>query len=278
MPEALKTLQLQFAEALTSPGEKPALYQQIGESHFAADQLLQIYRNNFVLSLTEALENTFPVLRAMVGDDFFAQLAKAFIRQIPLEKAAIADFGDQLPGFMSELEQLSEMPYLIDLAHLEWLYSWRINRMPQADSFPYDALAELNETDYEHLNFTLNPDLTLFQSEWAVIELFQRLKPWLNTRDNDDCQTEEAPLDGLNLEQPQQGYVVTTGLAETEVQSITPELSDFLNFCQSGSLFSHCPSEHADTLLQQSISQGLICGFILKPQQQVSDTDLPLNK
>ncbi len=273
MPQDLQNLQLQFAQALTTPGEQPELYQQIQDSHFDADQLLQIYRNNFVLSLTESLEITFPVLRVMVGEEFFAQLAKAFIRQIPMEKAAVAEFGDLLPEFMANLEQLSEMPYLVDLARFEWAYSIRINRMPQAEPFPYHALAELGEDDYERMSFSVNPDLTLFQSQWAIIELFQRLKNWLAQReaccaagDGDDSeQTEDDPLAGLQLDQPQQGYIATTGLAEVEYQVVDSGIFALLEHCQQSQLFNQFEHDDAETLLQQGIGSDLIAGFTLLP-------------
>ncbi len=288
MPQDLKNLQLEFAQALTTPGEQPELYQQIQDSHFDADQLLQIYRNNFVLSLTESLEITFPVLRVMVGEEFFAQLAKAFIRQVPMEKAAVAEFGDLLPEFMANLEQLSEIPYLVDLARFEWAYSVRINRMPQAEPFPYQALAELSEDDYERMSFSVNPDLTLFQSQWAIIELFQRLKNWLVQREaccavnssresaanaashkSDSEQTEDDPLAGLQLDQPQQGYIATTGLAEVEYQVVGSGIFVLLEHCQQSQLFNQFEHDDAEALLQQGISSGLITGFILRPESGV---------
>lgn len=263
MPEALKQLQNQFAQALTTPGEQPELYQQIQDSHFAADQLLQIYRNNFVLSLTEALEATFPVLKAMVGEEFFAQLAKAFIRQVPLEKAAIAEFGAALPEFMAQLDQLSDMPYLIDLARFEWLYSWRINRMPVALSFPYDALSQLSESDYDHLRFTLSPDLTLFESQWAIPELFQRVKPWLASQVQEE-QASGDPMDGLDLNQPQNVVIVTIGLAEVDILALDDEGFAVLKHCHDDKPFSELDPEQSETYLQQAIAQGLISGFSIE--------------
>ena len=272
----LYRLQQQFAQALTSPassGDHAELYQRIQETHFDADQLLQIYRNNFVLSLTEALEVTFPVLRVMVGDDFFAQLAKAFIRTVPMSNAAVAEFGEALPDFMLDLEQLKEMPYLADLARFEWAYSVRINRIPTAEPFPYQGLSEVREDDYERIHFMVNPDITLFQSPWAIIELFRRLKNWLERQadagkgdvfisDDDD------PLAGFQLDQPQKGYIATSGLAEVLYQELDDGVFFLLEHCQAGKLFRLFEYDAADLLLQDVIRTGLITGFdVLKNAQ-----------
>jgi hypothetical protein len=260
MPEMLKQLQDHFAQALISSGEQPELHDLIQDSHFAADQLLQIYRNNFVLSLTEALEATFPVLKEMVGEEFFAQLAKAFIRQIPLEHASIATFGEQLPEFMTDLEQLTEMRYLVDLARFEWLYSWHINRMPQADVFPYESLAELTYQDYENLAFQLNPDMSLFQSQWAIIELFQRIKQW---QSKSCCGDESDPLSGFDLSIAQSGWIKTVGLAKVDIQQADTDNFVFLTHCLQQQIFAQLDNENAEQNLQQGIASGLITGFQL---------------
>ncbi|WP_051206212.1 DNA-binding domain-containing protein [Oceanospirillum maris] len=272
----LYRLQQQFAQALISPAssvDHPKLYQGIQETHFDADQLLQIYRNNFVLSLTEALEVTFPVLQVMVGDEFFAQLAKAFIRTVPMSNAAVAEFGGALPDFMLDLEQLKEMPYLADLARFEWAYSVRINRIPTTEPFPYQGLSEVGEDDYERIHFMVNPDITLFQSPWAIIELFRRLKNWLERQadagkgdvlisDDDD------PLAGFQLDQPQKGYIATSGLAEVLYQELDDGVFCLLEHCQADKLFSQFEYDAADLLLQDVIRTGLITGFgVLKNAQ-----------
>jgi len=276
MAPELYRLQQQFAQALISPAssvDHPKLYQGIQETHFDADQLLQIYRNNFVLSLTEALEVTFPVLQVMVGDEFFAQLAKAFIRTVPMSNAAVAEFGGALPDFMLDLEQLKEMPYLADLARFEWAYSVRINRIPTTEPFPYQGLSEVGEDDYERIHFMVNPDITLFQSPWAIIELFRRLKNWLERQadagkgdvlisDDDD------PLAGFQLDQPQKGYIATSGLAEVLYQELDDGVFCLLEHCQADKLFSQFEYDAADLLLQDVIRTGLITGFgVLKNAQ-----------
>jgi len=281
MAPELYCLQQQFAQALISPAssvDHPKLYQDIQETHFDADQLLQIYRNNFVLSLTEALEVTYPVLRVMVGDEFFAQLAKAFIRTVPMSNAAVAEFGEALPDFMLDLEQLKEMPYLADLARFEWAYSVRINRIPTTEPFPYQGLSEVGEDDYEWIHFVINPDITLFQSPWAIIELFRRLKNWLERQaeaEKEDAEKRDTvasdegdPLAGFQLDQPQKGYIATSGLAEVLYQELDDGVFCLLEHCQAGSLFSQFEYDAADLLLQDVIRTGLITGFdVLKKTQ-----------
>ncbi|OPX55355.1 Putative DNA-binding domain-containing protein [Oceanospirillum multiglobuliferum] len=267
----LAQIQQNFAQALTESGTAPQLTQQIEAGVFSAEQKLQIYRNNFIMSLTDALQATYPVLAVMVGDIYFAQLAKAFIRQIPVQQPCISHFGDQLPQFMRGLESLEEHPYLPDLAQLEWYYSCQINRMPIMSQFPFTDFSKLDSTAQEHVVFTLNPSLVLFQSEWAVIELFQRIKRHLTEPEH-----ATDPLQGFILEQPQCGWIKGSAMAEVEVQTCQPLLFKILQHCQQGLPFSQFSQdatqqggpeiysvEQLQMALQQLIASSVITSYHL---------------
>jgi hypothetical protein len=78
-----------------------------------------VYRNNVVASLIGALGDGFPVVRQLVGDEFFAAMARMFIVQQPPRSPVLSDWGDTFASFIEDFEPAATVPYLADIARLE---------------------------------------------------------------------------------------------------------------------------------------------------------------
>ncbi|GJA07461.1 hypothetical protein KAM333_28890 [Aeromonas caviae] len=85
----LGSLQRAFASGLL--GQDDVILGHIQPGRFAPDALLQIYRNNFILGLTEVLASSYPAVRAMVGETFFEAAARGFVLAAPLEEGSVMD-------------------------------------------------------------------------------------------------------------------------------------------------------------------------------------------
>jgi hypothetical protein len=110
--------QTQFAEAIMDAG-RPAP-DGLGDAHGGpAGKRFDVYRNNVAVSLTQALETGFPILRKLVGDDFFKAMAGVFLRAHPPEHPRLQLYGQRLPGFLASFEPVAHLPYLPDIAKLE---------------------------------------------------------------------------------------------------------------------------------------------------------------
>ena len=68
-----------FAEALLSPesDHPPGLRTWNGSD---PGPRFAVYRNNLVVSLVDALADTYPVVQEMVGVEFFRAMAREFVR------------------------------------------------------------------------------------------------------------------------------------------------------------------------------------------------------
>ena len=62
-----------------------------------AARRLQIYRNNLVGSLSDALEAVYPAVARLVGARYFRQLAHGYIVEHPSRAGNLHDFGSALP-------------------------------------------------------------------------------------------------------------------------------------------------------------------------------------
>ncbi len=84
-----------------------------------AGKRFDIYRNNVAVSLTQALETGFPVIRKLVGDEFFKAMAGVFLRAHPPEDPRLQLYGRRFPGFLAGFKPVRHLPYLADVAKLE---------------------------------------------------------------------------------------------------------------------------------------------------------------
>lgn len=78
-----------------------------------------VYRNNVFASLAEALGAGFPVVRQLVGDEFFAAMARAFVVRQPPHSPVLGEWGEAFADFIDGFEPAATVPYLADVARLE---------------------------------------------------------------------------------------------------------------------------------------------------------------
>jgi hypothetical protein len=116
---ALRDLQLAFADHLTGRvrGDLTAVVQG---DRIAAAARLAIYRHHLRYSLTSALAATFPTVEALVGANFFARLAGDFISMSLPEQPVLTEYGADVPSFIANYAPTGELPYLADVARLDW--------------------------------------------------------------------------------------------------------------------------------------------------------------
>lgn len=92
-----------------------------------------VYRNNVIVSLIDALADTFPVTLELVGEAFFRAMAGIFVRRTPPRSTLLVDYGSGLPTFIERFEPAHPVPYLADVARLEML---RVRAFHAADADP----------------------------------------------------------------------------------------------------------------------------------------------
>lgn len=81
---------------------------------------LSIYKNNTFISLHHALLNIFPATEKLVGADFFKFMAYQFIEKNPPSDGCLLFYGEKFSNFLKGKEELQSMPFVADIAQLEW--------------------------------------------------------------------------------------------------------------------------------------------------------------
>ncbi|NMF86903.1 DNA-binding domain-containing protein [Aromatoleum petrolei] len=132
-----------------------------------------VYRNNVVVSLVDALADSFPVTLATVGDAFFRALAREFVFANPPRSPLLSLHGRGFADFVATFAPAASVPWLADLARLEML---RIEAYHAADAEPLPAaaiaalLAEPERLPGLHLR--CHPSAAILCSPWAVHSLW----------------------------------------------------------------------------------------------------------
>lgn len=171
---SLTELQAQFWSSTRNQiGEiYPLIRSNLG---FLPQQRMDVYRTTARSAHVSALMDSYPVCRAILGDDYFKQAAELYIVQTPSRSADMNEYGDSFPGFIAQLydqrEELRDYYYLIDLARLEWEYQ---KIYFAADAVTFDV--EIFQRDCERLGgntvLALQPCVSLMSSSSRIFEIW----------------------------------------------------------------------------------------------------------
>jgi hypothetical protein len=119
MPLALRDLQAAFAAHVTGR-DRADLVAAIAGDTIPAAARLNVYRHHVFESLGAALAATFPTVQALVGADFFRGLARAFVGHALPVQPVLSEYGADFPAFVAGYEAARDLPYLADVARLDW--------------------------------------------------------------------------------------------------------------------------------------------------------------
>jgi len=169
---ALGTIQEDFAAALFDAAAEPAALAHVA-GHGAR---FALYRGNQTATWDKVLSAAYPVLRQLVGEEFFTALARAYGRACPSDSPDLNRFGAHFAAFLAGFEHVADYPYFPDMARLEWALH---RAYYAADAAPLDpaTLAALSPEEFETLPVRLHPSCALLASDYAIGPLWQAHQP-----------------------------------------------------------------------------------------------------
>jgi len=116
----LERLQADFAAALIDPLRESAIVAALDLRDGRTAERIALYRGNVIAAREKALANAYPVVRALVGEEFFSGLARAYGQAHPSRSGDLNRFGAAFSAFVRDFEHARSLPYLSDVAALEW--------------------------------------------------------------------------------------------------------------------------------------------------------------
>lgn len=137
-----------------------------------SDARMRIYRNSGTLLHTDILRTTFPAVLALVGEDCFESTAMLYRRAHPSASGNLQAFGSTFADFLGRQPNLQGVPYLADVARLEWL---RQQAALTADGTTLSTAAfetATKDLPPPQTSLKLHPSLQLLSSPHAVLTLW----------------------------------------------------------------------------------------------------------
>jgi len=160
------------AAVLTGDAEDGALLDVVAPPREAdRPTMMGVYVNAYRLRLAEFLDEDFPALRVLLGDDEFEALVEAYIDENPSRLRNARWYTTRLPEFMQESENWSANALAIGLALFERALTDAYDAA-DAPAQSIETLAEFSPQDWPRLGFTFHPSLRLIEVAARVLDAY----------------------------------------------------------------------------------------------------------
>jgi hypothetical protein len=138
----------------------------------ADEKRFAVYRNNVAVGLRRALAARFPVVVRLVGQEFFAGMAKAYVARRKPTSPLIFAYGDDLADFIVGFAPAQGLPYLADVARLEaaWTHAYHAS---DVEPLTAATLAGLRAEALPAARLVPHPAATLLRSRFPIGSIWQ---------------------------------------------------------------------------------------------------------
>ncbi len=253
---SLLELQTAFIGELMQTGST-TIEQEAARSEFSGQELMRVYRNNLFISLRDALGAVYPVVAKLVGDGFFAYMGHEFIKRHPSRSGNLHDFGAELSDYLKTFEPAATLPYLTDVARLEWAR----HEAYYAASAPAPDLSELGRVPreaYDQIRFELHPSAGLIASPYPVLQIWE-------------AHQEESKVDASSVSLASGGERVLVLRPRAEIvmkrssvgeHELLSRFMEGLPLCEAvGAALDVEPEFDLESTLRQHLLLGTVVGF-----------------
>lgn len=245
-------MQREFAARLPDPSA--AVPGFLASAGGAPARRYAVYRNNHIAGLVDALAESYPVVRRLVGNDFFRAMAADYVRRHPPRSPVLLTYGEGFAGFIEDFEPARTLGYLPDMARLEWLMC---ESLQAADATPLaiSALQALLPDALPALCMTSHPSARFLASEWPVVSIWRAHQP----ANDSVLQIGSDGAENAIIVRPD----ITVDLHDAETGAF-----EFLAALASGATLGDAAERIADDgeaalpwLLQAAFAMGLVAGI-----------------
>ncbi|SDE80959.1 DNA-binding domain-containing protein [Limimaricola pyoseonensis] len=195
---ALMAPELPVPEGLVAPGGRPA------------GARFDVYRNNVIVSLTDALGVAFPAVRRLVGPVFFAAMAREFLRAHPPRSPRLALWGAALPGWLEDFPPVAKLGYLPDVARLEQALREAYHAADASPIAP-ERLGALPPERLMRTRLHLAPAARALASAWPALSIWRGETPAMRA---EEMLVARPGFDPVALSLPEGGAAFVDRLSE----------------------------------------------------------------
>jgi hypothetical protein len=163
--------QTQFRMAMLDAG-LPVPLGIVNPDGALAEKRFDVYRNNVAVGLSDALEAAFPVIRKLLGDEFFRAMAGVYLRTHPPKTPLMMFYGEAMPQFLRRFGPTKKLAYLPDVAKLE-LAMRHAYHAADADPVRPETLAEVAPDALMETKLRLAPAVRTITSDFPIHAIYR---------------------------------------------------------------------------------------------------------
>ena len=138
----------------------------------SVDERLHVYAGGYPARLEEALNESFPAVAHVLGDGAFHGLVHRYSADVPLHSYNLTDAGAELPRFLRDDQLTTDLPFLPDLARLEW-HVGRAFHAHDRLALETAALATWSLDEWESAVMRFQPWVALVTADWPIREIWE---------------------------------------------------------------------------------------------------------
>jgi len=131
-----------------------------------------VYSSGYHARIIEALENDYPATRRVMGAGPFGSLVHRYLAKHPPRSFDLRYAGELLSSFLRHDPVVAELPFLPDLAWLEWLLA---EAFLAKDAVPlsWSDLQGMDPEKVAELPLVVNPGTFVIRSTWPLIDIWK---------------------------------------------------------------------------------------------------------
>lgn len=256
MPDAaapkrnLAELQSAFRSAVLG-SDDPAPPEITSHSSPHPKRRFEVYRNNVAASLTSTIAARFPVVQRLVGEEFFQAMALYFVERAPPRSPVLIVYGEGFPSFLETFEPVADLPYLPDVARLEWLQTVAFHAADAKPLTPGDfealALDRIGDRTGE-MRFALHPSIGLISSHCPIYSIWR-------------TNTHDAEVVPITPDHGAEQVMVSRPDTVVEVAKLPPGAYDFIAALRDGATLAEAADRGGSSSLVFNL-QSVLAGVI----------------
>ena len=215
---------------------------------------VEVYRRNMLANLGGSLAATFPVVERLVGDVFFREAARVFVLAHPSRSGDLNEYGEAFADFLAAYPHARSLPYLADVARLEWACH-ESYQAADAAAFDLASLATVPADSYPRIRFALHPGVRLVRSSHAIEAIWNA-----NQAGRDGTPDRQAGPDAVVVSR-EEGAIFVRAVDESEWTFLAALAKDATLEEASAAIGEEFAAQFLAEGLARLVREGVIAGF-----------------
>jgi len=136
---------------------------------------LEVYAQGYIARIHEALNESYKAVEHVLGHEMFVKLTEDYAKRYPSEDYNLSLAGRHLSSFFQDYKTARELPFLGDLASLEWSITEAFHAF-EIPAESLEMLGLLSDEEWEKIKIEFQPHVRILNSDWPVWDIWQARK------------------------------------------------------------------------------------------------------